>query len=253
MSEGLDNSHTLYYGKNGIITEDPGTLVTDRTGLCTCTATFKIRLNLWSQLPNVGAGHPIFDFILMEKRELVLKGPWAIATCSYAGVAFTDENGPEGQIVYELCSGVSEEPIETHPDFDKKIGGTPMAPENGANFRNIADGSIANKAKKASTNDGYVFENFDLMVGAAKNDFAKIESYLEAGQLTWKKTWAAKASAEDLSNVGRIERPPGGAPRLPAKSTWLNMGITSTKRGSAYTMVQEWRASGRRGWNERIY
>lgn len=235
-----------HYGKSGIITSDPGTLITDRTALATCTAVFMIKQSRWMELPDVGASHPIFTFIQMERRELSLRGAYAVASCSYAGIQYEFT-----QPVYELLVGLSDEPIETHIDF-LKFAGTPKKPLNGAIFRDLK-GNKVTAENPAQSDAGYVFDSFFVNVGGKLNKFAKVESYLESAQMTWKKTWNARASASDISKVGKIDSPDGGAPNLDPKRNWLNMGLSSTRRGSAYQMTMEWRASGRRGWIEEIY
>jgi hypothetical protein len=246
-----------FLGKQGIILNDPGTLTTDRTGLATCTATFKVRKDHWQTMPNLWSPHPIFGFIGMEHRELSFQGPFAVAVCKYAGVdAIMYQNGNSSP-VYDLCVGVSEEPIETHPDF-ASFAGSPMSPINGANFRLLEKGTIVNAktATKPEGPDGYVFDSFDIFTGdgkGGKNKFAKVESYLEASQLTWRMTYNSKVSPASIAGVGLIGDPIGPAPRLAGKRNWLFMGITSTKRGSAYQTSMEWRASGRSGWIEEIY
>lgn len=250
-----------YHGGKGIITEDYGTLVTDRTALSTCTAVFKIKQTSWTQLPNVNAPHPIFNYIGMERRELSFSGGWAIAKCSYAGI---DDSSTQGTSpIYELVVGLSEEHIETHPDFVKKIGGTAHEPLNGAVFEQLGDdGGVI-----ATWQEGHVSPNVDSRNCIFKkfstfapgkpdlNPFAKGEVYLSATGMTWRKTYNIKASLSTIRKAGKIDRPEGSPPDIDAggKINWLNMGVNMTKRGSCYQCVQEWRASGRQGWNETVY
>jgi hypothetical protein len=205
----------------------------------------------WNILPKVNSVHPIFTYISMEKREMSLKGPYARAVCSYAGIenSVSDFTAP----FYELIIGLSEEPIETHPNFVSKIGWTAMAPKNGAVFRHVNTGQRVTQYAKASNNDGYVFDSFLVFVDGKLNEFAKVESYLEASQVTWRKTYNGVAHPSNLVEAGKIGNPDGPAPSLPSGRNWLDMGITATKRGSAVQLVHEWRASGRRGWIQSVY
>lgn len=248
-----------YHGSTGIITEDYGTLHTDRTSLSTCTAVFKIKQTSWTSLPNVNTPHPIFGYIGMESRDLSFSGGWAIAKCSYAGI---DDSSSEGTPpIYELVVGLSEEPIETHPKFVTDIAGTSVAPANGAVFEKLGnDGGIiatfsSTNPNPDQTNANCVFKKFLTFKGKDLNPYAKGEVYLSATNMTWRKTYNIKASLSTIKNAGKIDRPEGSPPDLDpgGKINWLNMGINMTKRGSAYTCVQEWRASGRQGWNKTVY
>lgn len=243
-----------YYGGTGIITEDYGTLHHDRTALATCTAVFRIKQTSWHQLPSINAAHPIFSFIGMESRDLSFSGGWAIAKCNYAGIDASADGFTEP--IYELVVGLSEEPIETHPDFVTKIGGTAKAPKHGAVFRHVDAGDAFGTAYAGhvpGSNVGWVFKEFQVFDGEQLNDFAKGEIYLSATQVTWRKTYNSKAKISDLNKVGKIDSPDGSPPPLKGDRNWLNMGVTSSKRGSCYQCVQEWRASGRRGWNKTVY
>ena len=232
-----------YHGNLGVLMSDPGTLTTDRTKLQTCTAEFTCPANSFRSLPNIGSVHPIFGTITMERRVVSVKGAYAVAQCCYAGID-EDETAP----VYETISGLCESPIETHPNFTA-FAGTPSAPINGANFRK--GDMIVNAASPSTTGDsGYVFEGFDVMVGGVRNEFAGVTSYLEAGQITFRATWNVRKWVPG-SAAGKIGSPSGPAPAI--VGTWLDMGFTSTQRGSVYQVSREWRASGRRGWNAQIY
>lgn len=245
-----------YFGNTGIIIEDLGTLVTDRTALYTCSAVFSIKRNNWKQLPGLGAPHPIFVFIGMEHRELSFKGAYARATCNYAGIdnQVSDFTNP----VYELSLGLSEEPISTHPDFITKIAGTPISPLHGAIFEKNIAGAIttarAGKKPPETSNNDYAFKEFSIILEgtSTQNPFGGVSAYLDA-QMTWKKTYNGRVHPSNISAAGTIERPDGPAPALGGARNWLNMGTTSSQRGSAVSISQEWRSSGRHGWNKLIY
>lgn len=230
-----------------------GKLKTDRTGLQTCTAVFSIAKAKWKKLPGIGAGHPIFTYIGMESRVLSFDGPYAIAECNYAGID-ADSTPP----VYDLLDGTSEEPIATHKDFIEKIAGTPMKPLNGAVFRHVKTGvRVSASTGVAAANDGYIFDTFEVAVKNGKGGwelsaFAKIEQYLEPG-MTWRKSWCRKLALEDISKVGKISTPHGPAPKLAAPQNWLCTSVTQQQKGFCYTVTQDWRQSGLRGWNSIIY
>jgi hypothetical protein len=254
MANGIDSTNLELFGQQGLRLSDPGVLKTSRTGMASCTAVWEIKKSNYRNLRGIGTPHPIFSILSMESSEVQLKGAYAVQTANYTGVeAQYDDLSP----TYELVVGLSEEPIETHTKFQTDIGGTPMAPLNGAMFENQAtkiwvfDGST----DTAADNNGYLFRGFmvtDPDTGLL-NSYAKIEHYLEASQLTWRRTTARRTSATSIAAVGKIGTPKGPAPSLPAGRNWLYMGLTQTQRGNVYSVVEEWRASGRRGWNTTIY
>lgn len=238
-----------YYGQRGLITSDLGELVTDYTGLSTATAQFKIQRAQFSLLPKMNTAHPVFTFLGMSKRRIYFDGPWACAQCDYGGFdpnEFGDFTAP----VYELACGTEEEPIETHPKFaTADIAGTPSDPKNGAIFRHLESGALAYAGHAAASDDGYVFHSFKV-----GTELYGIERYLDAGTIIWRKTQNFRRGfAAILNSAGKIDTPEGPAPNLASPRNWLNMGTTTTIHGSAEQAVTEWRASGKRGWNTKIY
>ena len=251
-----------YKGNQGVIITDYGSLKVDKKGLATCTAVFKTKQASWLSLPRLEAVHPIFGFIGVDSFEISFKEGWAISTVNYAGLDPTSrdkDNDDESKPLYELVFGLNEEPIETHPDFDKKIGGTAMAPQNLATFSREAKTGGVERIARASdpeklTNAGYIFKEFETFDKAGKlNPKAKISSYLNANQVTWKKTFTRKQSLSQLTKVGHIDTPDGPYPHFGGTGTWLNMGSSQTQKGIAFTCSTEWRFSGRRGWDTDIY
>lgn len=253
MANGISGTNLEFHGSHGVILEDPGTVHISRFSLATCTSVFKIEKSRYTLLPKIGDRHPIFDFLSIESSELALKGAFAVLTASFAGVnAQYDDQNP----VYELVVGVSEEPIQLHPRFKSTIAGTPIAPLHGAMFKDRATGLVTFNGGPfvPITNKGYDFAGFMVMdTESTQNPYGGIDHYLSAEQITWRRTVTRKTPATEITKVGTIQTPKGPAPQLPAGRNWLNMGLTQTKRGSAYTSVEEWRSSARVGWISEIY
>jgi len=256
------NPNLDYKGNQGVIITDYGSLKVDKKGLATCTAVFKTKQASWLSLPGLSAVHPIFGFIGADSFEISFKDGWAMSTVNYAGLDPTSKdkgNDDESKPVYELVIGLNEEPIETHPDFKTKIGGTPMEPIHGARFEREAvtggvDKIASEKSKEPTSNAGYVFKDFEIFDNAGVlNPKAKISSYLNANQITWKKSFTRKQSLTALSKAGKIGKPDGPYPSFGGEGTWLNMGTSQTQKGIAFTCSTEWRFSGRRGWDKDIY
>ena len=149
--------------------------------------------------------------------------------------------------------GVSDDAIETHPDFVSNIGGSATNPKNGAIFYNAQTGKTTDGKTAEASDDGYVFKEFAIIVGGSRNPFAKQEAYLNSSKLTWRKTSVTRASPNSATRAGRIDSPPGGAPGLSGGANWLNMGLSSTKQGAVYQVTEDWMASGPGGWNPLVY
>lgn len=252
-----------YKGNPGVIITDYGSLKVDKKGLATCTAVFKTKQASWLSLPRLSAVHPIFGFIGVDSFEISFNDGWAISTVNYAGLDPTSrdkDNEDESTPVYELVFGLSEEPIETHPDFVAKIGGTAKEPKNLATFSREAKTGGVERIARASdpeklTNAGYVFKEFETFDAAGNlNRLAKVSSYLNANQITWKKSFTRKTSISQIKKGGHIDEPQGPYPDFGDEfGNWLNMGTTQTQKGIAFTCSTEWRYSGRRGWDKDIY
>ena len=80
----------------------------------------------------------------------------------------------------------------------------------------------------------------------------RIEADLQmpAGTGLWPAFWAL---GDDFGDVGCVDFPEGNAPQLPTGRNWLYVGLVWEQRGLTYSVKKEWRASGRRGWNNDIY
>lgn len=231
---------------------DPGVLVTDRTGFITCTAVLKIRHDLANSMPNINDPHPIFgNGILMEHRALALKGGFATATCEFVGI-----QGASTTPIYQLFVGVAEEPISTHPRFKTDIGGTPVAPLNGAVFRNSDNGTMVRVGgNTTTTNIGYVFDHFVIMANETDlSEFAGISSYLEVSQITWRKSWNTLSTIPvDVTTIGKIVVPEGTPPTIAGPRNWFDMGISVDFRPGLNVLTHDWKASGLRRWNTVLY
>jgi hypothetical protein len=217
--------------------------------------------------PKIGSSHPFTaSDVYLEEYELKF-GPCGVQQiCQYAGV----DDGDFDQPVYDLAVGMEEEPIETHPFFVEKIGGKPSAPIHGAQFVD-ASGKI--------TGNDFVgtFAGFTTMVPIAGtpptvdvNEWAGIESYLDAGSITYREQYMTRSLPDDAGfydyAIGHVYNTlPGPNPSFKRRN-WLYLGYTFRERGrrfssgptpdtrrAVYELTREWRLSGRRGWNKEIY
>jgi len=240
-----------YHGEQGLILSRVGSLKTDAKGIDTCTAEWTIRADRWQQLPRRGSPHPVWGYITMNSREISIDGPFAVARCDYEGISSEEMDKPE----YELIIGVESQPIETHPNFDTKLAGTPTNRLNGSMWRKINDESdvYGPHTGNPPSNANYQFWKFSNLIGGRKNPFAGIENYLDACSVVWRKTVMQRESVIELLKAGKIDRPEGPVPKLPGGRNWLNMGTSQKKRGVSYQHTTEWKASSHGGWNSAIY
>jgi hypothetical protein len=235
------------YGNTGLIIESPGEVVTDLYGLETCTAVFKIAANAdnlnskLSLVPPMFSYHPIFSWLNIERRRIGISPGYLVVTAEFAGISGSTVP------IYELDLGLSEEPIETHPKFVTDIAGTASAPLHGAIFVDEGTGRIT------SDNAHAVFSRFQSVISGDRNEFAGISAYLDFSNAVWRKTQLQTFQPTDMTLLGTIQFPAGPAPGLGFGQNWVYAGLTFIQRGLVYAVKQEWRASGRRGWNTTIY
>ena len=227
-----------YHGQSSLIYESSA-LRTDPYGLSTATCVWKTPKSNFHLAPALDSAHPVWGFLYMERREVALEPGFAVITGEYTGL-----EGGASRSVYELSFGLSDEPIQTHPDFLSDIGGKPSAILNGAYFVDPETG-----AKSTDDNVG-VFDHFLGTIDGARNLFAGIESYLSP-QVTLREIWTGTTPVV-ASGLGKINTPSGGA-TPPIAGNWLLIGASFQQRGRVYSNTREWRGSGRNQWNPTIY
>lgn len=140
---------------------------------------------------------------------------------------------------YELSGTLSEEPIETHPDF-ATFAGTPSAPENGAVFLDPETN------KPTEDDDLGVFSEFTA--GGGK---AGVSSYVSPGAL-WTETSFSITKPTGFGDLGEIDTPDGGPPTTGTRD-WLLWDFSYRRRGHVYETRKTWKLSGRSGWDTDIY
>ncbi len=202
-----------------------GNVTVDKYGLATGQVTwwaFSYDVMLGSRIIRIGSPHPKAPSLGCEKIEYVDTEGGATAVASYAGLL------GGATPIYEIDSGSSCEPIETHPDF-ASFAGSLGAEVNGAIF----------------DPDNGSFLKFG---NDAPNEFRGVTSYLVPTPIVRRTT--ISLSAPSTSTVGRRESPPA---TFGAVGTWLKVSVNSERRGNVYVSREEWKASGPRGWSTTIY
>ncbi len=234
-----------YFPANpGLILQASSPVEEDKLGLLTGTLTYKCVIGQELALkPVLYSAHPDFSVMLCEKNRIWKADGWGWIQSDYAGAILP------GQHEYSLVKATGEEPIETHPDFstgeklasDGKPSGDATKWKNGAVFVAVPGTAF------------FKFQGFDNADPAATDSFYGIESYLDASQVIWRHTYLDKAPPTDLKKVGAIDTPDGSPPSMGTGRTWLFLSCEFTRRGYVYQITKQWRCSGRRGWNPKIY
>lgn len=186
---------------------------------------------------DLGLGIPLVSRNFKQSEE----GGYEV-TLHYEGL---EDEAKDDQTTFEFDVSMSEDPIESHPNFDaiaEKYGwdevekAFPKFPPGGT-----SDGGALSKKTKAK-----------------KNPLYGTESYLAVGAI-FRKTYATRTIPPGvLRGIGSIvERPPDiGQFRLPStgsKRNWLKLAPKIRRRGNSVEVTEEWMLSGPNGWNKDIY
>lgn len=140
---------------------------------------------------------------------------------------------------YELSGTLTEEPIETHPDF-ATFAGTPSAPLNSAVFLDPETN------KPTEDDDTGIFSEF-----SASSNKAGVSSYVSPGAL-WTKIYFQITKPSGFGDLGEIDTPDGSPPSASGRN-WLLWDFSYRRRGHVYEVRKTWKLSGRNGWDEDIY
>lgn len=212
----------------------------DRNGIVSAdvpmwVATLSDALNITTDL---GLGIPLVSRSFKQSED----GGYEV-TLHYEGL---EDEAKDDQTTFEFDVSMSEDPIESHPNFDalaEKYGwdevekAFPKFPPGSA----TSDGSALGKKSKAK-----------------KNPLYGTESYLSVGAV-FRKTYAVRTIPPGvLRGIGSIvERPPDvGQFHMPStggKRNWLKLAPKIRRRGNSVEVTEEWMLSGPNGWNRDIY
>jgi hypothetical protein len=171
----------------------------------------------YNTYPSLFESHPTYPWLHLEKQKVDFTPGYVVVTSGYAGIAGGQS---ETTHIYELCLGLGEEPIETHPKFQSEIAGSPSSPLNGAIFIDFETG------KKTMDDNRGVFDRFQNTLDGVRNTFAGISAYLDLAQITWRERYVTNTRPSDGSDIGYKDTPSGPAPSVVAHAYWLYAGLT---------------------------
>jgi len=227
---------SIQSGSTNVVTQISESFETDRFGVDTIEQVVKIPNNKFpSQMLSEFATHPDYGNMELTRRRGTRTEPgWWTVNYTFEGFLFTLPSP-----VYELTTSLSQEPIQTHPDFETTIAGTPASPKNGAIFVDPDTGWISEKTNA-------VFKEF-----SASDAKGGIDSYLVPGA-EWVETKFQRSRPSGIRDVGTIDEPNGPNPSVSGRD-WLAWSESYVRRGSIYQLRSAWKLSGRNGWDEDIY
>jgi hypothetical protein len=172
------------------------------------------------------------------QRDYESEKKLAIYTYTHEGLVAGDVSF-EDRVFCSLEGTDTEEPIETHPEFEaifKKYKG---------------------RNEPGTTRFGYFEKMIELEGKKQFNPLYGVTHFLSYG-LIWTRTFVARSlPAGLLSRVDCIDKPEGHGgmqpPALKGRRNWLQIAPVAQQRGSAIQIAQRWMASGKNGWNGDIY
>ena len=216
----------------------------------------------------IGDAHEDFSWLLIEGASCSTDGPWHVVTFNYKGIP---SNADRREI--KISASVSQEPIETHPEFSTTIAGTPVRPP-------------AVGLNNSVWNDDATFKGFVIDPDCPRpvnQNKQGVKSYLSP-TMTYEssRSLGSQAGVDTsggviglLDDVGQIYKgsdlpmidikgathkynPPKGVAydksgERDGDRDWLLVGLDIQELGDGQMVNYKWRMSGRFKWNEEIY
>lgn len=221
----------LNYGaQNETLELQPGwTLNTNFDQTITGTGVFKVaKADALANPPRIGDPHPYNQDVRVTNFSLVGGATKYEYHVQYFGLLANPTKA-----LYSYHTGISEEPIETHPNF-ADFGGTAASPATGAIF-----------------DSNGVFEAFNDLAAA---DLVGVRGYLN-GQGTIRRTFYTTSvftGMEDLTKTRDLSS--GVVPGVSDSQNVLKTDWSSDLIGNNfYRVTEEYLLSGTDGWSSTIY
>lgn len=205
-------------------------LTTNFDQTITGTGVFKIdKDKAFTNPPRIGDPHPHDNRVRVINFTLSGGALQYDYNVQYFGLAANPTKS-----IYSYYTSLSEEPIETHKDFDA-FGGTAVAPATGAVF----------------DPDTKLFDGFNDL---AAQDLIGVRGFL-TGQGSIRRTFYTTSvftGMEDITTTREVR--PGVIPGLSVEQNVLKTNWSSDLIGNNfYRVTEEYLLSGRAGWSETIY
>lgn len=167
--------------------------------------------------------------------------------------------GDSGVLDISVDFTTSQEPIESHPDFVDKIGGTPDKVP--GNLPPDTDPSLFTGPLHAAFFDGNTGEFLGFPVidpsepETFPSRFAGLKSYLMPQETYTSATVEFDyPDSLEIASIGRVFNPGLPLPELPGNRTWVNTGIRVQNIANVYYRTQRTgMLSGPRKWIPEVY
>ncbi len=214
---------------------DSGERVVSADSVATCSAT-------WFCYPYSAASanspiinksvHPIWSDLYCKSVGIKRHGEGAIITAQYEGSEFVwDSDRDSSENTVEVSCTMREEPIESHPDFERWAG-SPDKPNCGIfddDGKFIGWNSKTQGGKIMAGVKSYLVPSYSAAVG-----------YISRGM-------------PSLGGIGRIGGG-GGLPSVGGMYQWMCTGISYQSMSDGnYKVSETYLLSGPNGWNKYIY
>ena len=235
----------------------PATLEFDDVGLVSGTITYLVKWPFAAALVRQLRYHPDYSWLKRVSATITREeADCARVEVEFEGIDPNDED-EEDKYKYSLEGTVSQEPIESHPNFHNFAG----------DWKKPNMEVSAPRFQTEVGPDKGKFLGFTPIIvdpggaGEIINRFAGIESYLSPGFIYTERYVEAKVDEEDIeidmNKLGEVDDPPDSdiLPDLNPDSDyeWLLIGATVREVGDGVEVMKKWRLSGRRGWLPEIY
>jgi len=212
-----------------------------KNGLVTITSPFGCRFaGGVSLIPAPGSEHRNYTGTYCESYEFTREeGDLMIGIVTYSGITFQFDSLPAP--IYSLLQSLTNEPIDSHPKFIERIGGTSKNRLHGAVFDD-------------QTGIFKSFKPWSDMAMTVPNPKAGNSEYLNA-TMVWRKNWMSRVKPSSVASSGKIGTPEGPAPALKPGANWLVGPYTVVDRGlgQIYEITLDWLASSMNGWDPDVY
>jgi hypothetical protein len=144
-----------------------------------------------------------------------------------------NDTAKESSTVYSAQGSFREEPIESHPKIEELI--------KKYNGQRGEGGKITFDATLSGSGGTNALAGEAGVAAEKPNPMAGVEKYM-ALEIVWSRSYIQKSKPTNIfKNVGRvISAPPGGAPKLPGRKSWLVMPPKMTKRGKVWEVEEQW-------------
>lgn len=228
--DGVDLSRRLVRRPDGdsIEQDENGALRAMATFTCDWKRALSLMPRRWQ------SRHPDFPNLICERVSVAKDKTMAVITAEYVGGtnssgSFGSNSNVDNAPVVTVTASVSQEPIETHPDFTSTLGGTSETPLNGAVF-----------------DDDGAFVKFGEKDDGTRSSLYGVTSY-HAPRIVVRETRISTTQPSNVQ-VGTLESAPYG------QGQFLKVAHTFTRQGAVYIEEKEWMGPARgSSWNSLIY